>query len=434
MPQPRRSLRSGLASLLAAFGSLACGGERTTQRVVGDECDNGITLRVADWGDPALEAAYLAAAQRFVLAQPCVAVEVEIVPVSNHAEYLDWLRGETAAGTAPDVVNLANENLRAAVDAGLLAPLDSLMSDDRATSWFADYSADVDDRLVDALAVDGTQYLLPIDWNSMLIFINTDVFEAAGIERPSDDWTWDEFLALAQRLTAGSGDDRVVGFAVPSFHFAMTPWYSSAGTSPVDADLLGSNLDDPAMAEAAQFVADLINVHGAAATVEGTDPYQLFRDGRAAMTGAGRWLVGPFAEQGFSAYDVVTWPTGRERSTVAGVAGFGVHAGASDPALAWRLVQELLAVPTAQAISELGLSVPARDSVLETTSFAKEPASHELFRASLGDASPIAAPANFHDLDALMDRAVAEILAGERPATEVFTEAHVLLQRLFDGG
>ena len=90
MPQPRRSLRSGLASLLAAFGSLACGGERTTQRVVGDECDNGITLRVADWGDPALEAAYLAAAQRFVLAQPCVAVEVEIVPVSNHAEYLDW--------------------------------------------------------------------------------------------------------------------------------------------------------------------------------------------------------------------------------------------------------------------------------------------------------------------------------------------------------
>ena len=42
----------------------------------------------------------------------------------------------------------------------------------------------------------------------MLIYYNTKMFEAAGIDRPSDDWTWDDFLAIAnssQPATAEQG-------------------------------------------------------------------------------------------------------------------------------------------------------------------------------------------------------------------------------------
>jgi multiple sugar transport system substrate-binding protein len=39
----------------------------------------------------------------------------------------------------------------------------------------------------------------------MMIYYNTRVFEEAGISRPSNDWTWEDFLEIAKKLTSGSG-------------------------------------------------------------------------------------------------------------------------------------------------------------------------------------------------------------------------------------
>ena len=53
----------------------------------------------------------------------------------------------------------------------------------------------------------GKVWSLPWMTNSTAMWINTDLFKAAGLAIPSQDpettWTWDEFAADAKALTTG---------------------------------------------------------------------------------------------------------------------------------------------------------------------------------------------------------------------------------------
>jgi len=49
--------------------------------------------------------------------------------------------------------------------------------------------------------VDGKQYALIRDASTQMIGYNKDMFDAAGVPYPKDDWTWDDFLGAAQKLT-----------------------------------------------------------------------------------------------------------------------------------------------------------------------------------------------------------------------------------------
>jgi multiple sugar transport system substrate-binding protein len=170
----------------------------------------------------------------------------------------------------------------------------------------------------------------------MLIYYNTAMFESAGIDRPADDWTWDDFLAIAQQLTTGDGGSKVFGFAVPYFNFGLTPWFYSNDTSELNADWTASNLTDPKMVEAVTFVRDLVAEHGVSPEPKGADPYQLFPAGKVAMTGAGHWVVGAFRDAGFVDFDVLPWPQRATKASVYGTAGYAIHPSSENPDLAWE--------------------------------------------------------------------------------------------------
>src|SRR5580692_8687217 len=70
--------------------------------------------------------------------------------------------------------------------------------------------------LSDALKFDGKTYYLTREWNNMCIHYNTKAFEDAGVERPKDDWTWDDFIAVAQKLTKGDAGNKNFGLDSPS--------------------------------------------------------------------------------------------------------------------------------------------------------------------------------------------------------------------------
>jgi multiple sugar transport system substrate-binding protein len=394
----------------------------------GGDCNLEGTVVVSNWGNPADQDVYAAAADRFEAAHPCVTVKDNFTPITTWSDYVNKLVTDVAAGNAPDVINIAIEGVQQGAANDLFLPLEPYLKDDPSAQEFL---ADVDPQLIEGVSVDGTQYLMPSAWNSMMIWYNAKMFEEAGIPRPPDDWTWDDFLEIATKLTTGEGADKVYGFAVPTFNFGLTPWYYSNGTSEVDPGMDGSNLDDPKMAEAAQFVSDLINVHGVAPAVEGTDPYQLFPAGKVAMTGAGRWLVGPFNEAGFTDGDILPWPRNTERATVFGVSGYGIYKEAANPDLAWEYIGELVSEETLGEFNTLGASVQSRRSLADTPEFKAFPTSSGEFYGSLEYGSPVAAPANFSELEAIMNRAMGEVLAGSATATDAFAGAHEELEQSF---
>lgn len=65
--------------------------------------------------------------------------------------------------------------------------------------------------LTDQLAVDGKLYQLPFRNDFWVIYYNKDVFDAAGIEYPTNDMTFDEYDALARSLTVDTPGQEVYG-------------------------------------------------------------------------------------------------------------------------------------------------------------------------------------------------------------------------------
>ncbi len=49
--------------------------------------------------------------------------------------------------------------------------------------------------------VDGVQYGIPFRSDFWVLFYNKDLFDAAGIEYPTNDMTWDQYAELAKKLT-----------------------------------------------------------------------------------------------------------------------------------------------------------------------------------------------------------------------------------------
>ena len=52
--------------------------------------------------------------------------------------------------------------------------------------------------LLEAYATDGTQYALPSSFSDVVLYYNKDLFDAAGLDYPSADWTWADEKAAGQ--------------------------------------------------------------------------------------------------------------------------------------------------------------------------------------------------------------------------------------------
>ena len=70
----------------------------------------------------------------------------------------------------------------------------------------ADYNG-----LTENFSFDGKQYALPARTDFYVMYYNKDIFDAAGVEYPSNDWTWEEFEETAKKLTSGEGANKTYG-------------------------------------------------------------------------------------------------------------------------------------------------------------------------------------------------------------------------------
>ena len=68
--------------------------------------------------------------------------------------------------------------------------------------------------------IDGGLYALPYRINDWVIFYNKDLFDAAGVEYPTHQMTWEDLLELASKVSDGNG---VYGFAFVPKNSFITP-------------------------------------------------------------------------------------------------------------------------------------------------------------------------------------------------------------------
>jgi multiple sugar transport system substrate-binding protein len=369
-------------------------------------------LVLFDFGDANDKQVRDATIARFNKRYPNVKVTDQFTPITSWPDYIDKLVTQVAAGKAPDLIHIATEGAQLSIQKKLIIPLYEFTKTDPGN----DLLSDIDPTLLKGFTVEGKLYLVPEAWNNMMIYYNTKVFKEAGIPRPAGDWTWDNFLAIAKRLTSGEGSSKRFGFGIPYFNFGLTPFWYSNGTSVLKDDLKESNLSDPRFLEAVKFIHGLVHESGISPDPANTDPnavFQLFAAGRIAMTGGGHWPMQFFNANQFNDYDVVSWPRNKAQKTVFGAAGWGISSRTKQKALAWEMIKELAATESERQAAGLGVAIPARSSVAESTDFLAQPEHAGLFYKSLSYAAPVQAPVNYADVERILMRHLGQVMANE---------------------
>lgn len=71
----------------------------------------------------------------------------------------------------------------------------------------------LDETALSAFNVDGKQYGLPGNFSNVVLVYNKDLFDQAGIDYPTADWTQDDVQTAAEAIRA-LGDD-IYGYYQP---------------------------------------------------------------------------------------------------------------------------------------------------------------------------------------------------------------------------
>ncbi|MDT8305466.1 MAG: extracellular solute-binding protein, partial [Anaerolineae bacterium] len=172
------------------------------------------------FGDPAERAAYAELVSAFHDAHPAIEVTLRHVPAA--AAYRTRLATDFAAGTPPDVFLINYRRYAAFAAADLLEPVESYAAASPRVDLDAFYPA-----ALAAFRWQGELTCLPQNISSLVVYYNADLFRAAALPLPSDDWTWDDFVAAARALTQDhDGDGRVdqYGLGVEPSLYRLAPF------------------------------------------------------------------------------------------------------------------------------------------------------------------------------------------------------------------
>lgn len=130
-------------------------------------------------------------------------LQVECLPINN---YTETAVSSILGGSAPDALALDTLMLGTPIGQNLLQPMEEFMEE---YGWSTD---DFSEGVMNAGIVDDTIYAVPYRTGPTALFYNKTLFDEAGVEYPSDNMPYDEFMDICKKLT--DADKGVYGFGI----------------------------------------------------------------------------------------------------------------------------------------------------------------------------------------------------------------------------
>jgi len=235
-----------------------------------------------------------------------------------------------AGNNGPDIIAMSASRIPQFADEGMFMPVDDYYDDE------ANDTAALTPAAVEASMYDGANYGVPVNYATMMMYYNKDLFTAAGLDPEAPPTTWDEFAAMVPQLsTDDNGDGKPDVYAIALADHETVPIFPSllwgTGGGIVSEDGTTSMLGDPASIEALEFWVDLVTEQKAAPVgLSGADADKLFQTEKAAIE-----IVGPWMTTGFDEADInygLAKPFGGpvDDAVLADVVSMGIPSNASD--------------------------------------------------------------------------------------------------------
>jgi multiple sugar transport system substrate-binding protein len=276
----------------------------------------------------------------FQTANPGITVSVE---VSDWDSYWTKLKTLLAANTPPDIFAIDAPYYLDYQSKGTLLDLQPYINADP-TVFDGIYP-----QTLQAYQTPDGYFGVPRDFQTIVLFYNKDMFDAAGMPYPDEFWTWDDLRAAAQFLTKdNNGDGKTDQYGFTFDMWDMEPGWSEAiwsyGGDILSADHTQTLIGSPEARQAWQMLYEMTFVDKTVPDANTSGQYggDLFLAGVAAMMPMGHWAVPSYAEANFK-WDVAPMPTGPAgRATSVNSAGFVIAHGSKHPDESWQFLKFVL--------------------------------------------------------------------------------------------
>ena len=306
---------------------------------------------------------------------PDIKVEVEVI---GYDDYFTKMQTQASSKTLPDVFEMNYENFSTYAGNGVLFDLTELAAAD------SDFSEDMlTGNSYEYFQKDGKLYGLPEKMSDVVMYYNKELFDAAGVEYPQADWTWEDMLEVAQKLTK----DGVYGIYAPITYNELYKVAAQNGGALFDEGGVPT-LDSKENVEALQWMLDRMlkyNVQPTTQQMSGKSPEDMFKNGEIAMEVTGSWMLSTFADAPFT-WDIALEPGNTTQAHHVFADGIVVSANTKHEDAAWKLVKFLSTDATAAEVRlESSWDLPATndESVQEKFTSQEKPESREVIFEAL---------------------------------------------------
>lgn len=292
-------------------------------------------------------------------------IDLRYVPVLGSEK----LATAFAANTGPDIFLISPGDIIRYINGDVLVDLAPYMSQEAIDDFYPDNMATrvVGDRI----------YALPMEIEPLAMYYSRPAWEQAGLSEGDIPTTWDDMLAVAERLVAADQGGMVVPTTQGYYqNFVWYPWMWQNGGRVLADGGTSAAFDTDAAVQALQLWKTAVD-EGLTPRVEpaGDDIVTSFTEGYASMWQSGIWSISDFRRRApefeFGAFPLPVRPGGEPATGLGGWA-FAANAKGPNPEAAARFCAWALASTDKAGIARVAdwcvnikTDIPPRASSLE---------------------------------------------------------------------
>jgi multiple sugar transport system substrate-binding protein len=408
---------------------ISCPGSTNTTAAAPES--GSITLTVSGWSStPAEDALVQQNLKSFEALHPNIHINWSPIP----GDYPTKMRANVASGNVPDVFYMQPSMSSEYISTGKLLNLSPYMARDGVKA------SDFYPALINPFTcTSGQVYGLPKDWDSLGVFYNKQMFQAAGLSFPSAGWTWNDMQTDAQKLTKNPGSPNSVYGVVLSADLSRWGAFLLAnGGTVLNKDGTQATFNNSTGIDTLNFYASFLkNKTGVLPTTVGA-PWNgdAFGKQRAAMAIEGGWLIPymastyPSVQYGIAPLPMA--PNGKQ-ADLTFTNAWSAYSGTKYPEAAWELIKYMTGTTVQTSNLNAGFALPTLKSLSNASYFSTHPDFKTLF-----DAAPYSYADYYGPQDSAIHNdlanALQEVMLGKQDAQTALNNAASQVDSSLQGG
>lgn len=307
-------------------------------------------------------------ASKFTAKNPDVKVTFTVIPGTSYNQKLQTM---IAGGESPDLFNGGDVQIPNYVAKKFVLDLKPYVEREK-----YDLSGFYP-QIIENLTYNNQLVGLTDNYDTQVMYYNVDLFKKAGIPEPTSDWTWEDFVGAARKLTSGSGSTKTYGALYDNWFAPYFDRIWAEGGDPFPENGTKCGFNSPEAIKAFTQIQDLykegLSPLPSAFTENGSE--QKFVGGNIGMLiGNGRWSAYTFKDVKKFGWKVAPLPKGSKgRANFFHISMFAIPSKSKNPEAAFAFLKYMVSEEGIKAGMGNMQGIPARKSIAESAAFKNAP-------------------------------------------------------------